>query len=754
MSRRVVIWLSFVSVILGITVLRYQSSWLQTDILLLADNNSDSVSSAGIQKKVSQQLQGSLIWVLVSEGKESQRLARHTQELAQKLKAAKSLESVEYRWTDSESYKEEWELLFPLRQQLLSLEDRALLDATPEELIQRQLSKLYGPDGAGIDLEKDTFSTFRNYFTADIGVTPQVFDGIPVHTEGHKVFTLLYTLAAPVDLTGESDISLLSLQSELKQWAQKNGYSLLVAGAPLHTEYAAAMAQDEIRLIGSLSILAICCLCIVVFRSLKPLLACTFAILCGVASGISGVIIILGQIHILAFVFGTTVSGLAIDYAFHFICNRLRLGKPKDKDILPGLLLGLISSCLAFFSLALTPFPLLQQIGVFVGCGLIGAWLTVILLFPGWINIKHRPLSFSSQFPKLNIRYYLFPLVGLLIFGAAALQKIQFNDNLKLFYQPPEFLTQDEIDLNSLIRSRPDSRYFLVFGEDEQQVLTREWELRNQLDYLVEKEIISGFQGVTNRIPPEEVQEADWMLLSKFYSGDAVRSFYQQLGYSAQDINQQLKSKIQPFNTFNFSEWLPVAGRQYKGLWLGCENNHCYSVVRIYGLTEDLSSLELLPGVTYVDTTRSISNVMSQQRDLLLQLLPLIFIVVFLVTATKTGIKQALSIVALPSSAVLGTLAIVILQGSAINLFHVAALLLVFGIGIDYAIFSHTSRKAEQHYTLLAIAMAGLTTFLGFGLLALSGTPAIANFGLVLAVGTVLTLLLAFLFFCTRGKGY
>ncbi|WP_226643724.1 MMPL family transporter [Microbulbifer variabilis] len=752
MSRRVAIWFCFVGLLIVLTIFRYHEGWLQTDILQLADSSS-SLSSEKIQKKVNQQLQGSLIWVLVSKEKDVQNLARNTHVLANKLNSSKTLLSVEYRWADSENYKKEWEQLFPLRQQLLSPIDRAIFNDRPEQIVRRQLGKLYGPDGAGIDLEMDPFSTFRNYFTSDIGVTPEVVDGIPIHKMEKQVYTLLFTVAAPVDLTTNGDSSLLSLQKELKLWAIKNGSSLLVAGAPLHTEYAAALAQSEIRLIGALSIITICILCILVFRSLKPLIASTFAILCGVISGISGVIIILGQIHILAFVFGSTISGLAIDYAFHFICNRLRLGEPKDKDILPSLLLGLISSCLAFFSLTLTPFPLLKQIGVFVGCGLIGAWLTVILLFPSWINIKPRALSFSKQVLKLNISYYLFPLVGFLVLGAIALQKIQFNDDLSLFYQPPEFLQQDEAHINSLIKSRPDSRYFLISGKDEQEVLSREWQLRSQLNRLVEKQIISGFQGVTNRVPPKEVQISDWNLLSKFYRGDAARSFYQQLGYSKREIDQQIESKNKPFYTLSFSDWLSVASRQYQGLWLGCEDNDCYSIVRIYGLKDELSSLELIPGVVYVDTTKSISEIMSQQRDLLLQLLPLIFAVVFFVTVFRVGISKSLSIVVMPSSAVLGTLAIIIFLGAAINLFHVAALLLVFGIGIDYAIFSHTSQKEEQHYTLLAIAMAGLTTLLGFGLLALSATPAIANFGLVLAVGTVLTLILAFLYFCTRGKG-
>ena len=73
------------------------------------------------------------------------------------------------------------------------------------------------------------------------------------------------------------------------------------------------------------------------------------------------------------------------------------------------------------------------------------------------------------------------------------------------------------------------------------------------------------------------------------------------------------------------------------------------------------------------------------------------------------------------------------------------ALSLIFGIGIDYGLFfAHCGEDpGRQQSTLLAILLAHLTTLLAFGLLALSHTPAIAGFGIVLSGGIFTAFLLS-----------
>jgi len=80
-----------------------------------------------------------------------------------------------------------------------------------------------------------------------------------------------------------------------------------------------------------------------------------------------------------------------------------------------------------------------------------------------------------------------------------------------------------------------------------------------------------------------------------------------------------------------------------------------------------------------------------------------------------------------------------------LNLFHVMALFLVLGFGMDYTIFSKEMRE-QQDITLEAILLSACTSLLSFGLLSLSSIPVVASFGMTLLIGNIFNLLGAFIF--------
>jgi predicted exporter len=98
------------------------------------------------------------------------------------------------------------------------------------------------------------------------------------------------------------------------------------------------------------------------------------------------------------------------------------------------------------------------------------------------------------------------------------------------------------------------------------------------------------------------------------------------------------------------------------------------------------------------------------------------------------------------------TLATLALLGVAANLFNILALLLVLGMGVDYAVFMREGRSARAT-VIMAILLAGLMTLLSFGLLALSATPFIRSLGLTVALGVTFTFVLALLFSSAAGDG-
>ena len=98
----------------------------------------------------------------------------------------------------------------------------------------------------------------------------------------------------------------------------------------------------------------------------------------------------------------------------------------------------------------------------------------------------------------------------------------------------------------------------------------------------------------------------------------------------------------------------------------------------------------------------------------------------------------------------LGTLLIVALlhgAGVALGLFHLVALVLAAGLGLDYALFfEHAAAEpAEQRRTLHAVLVCAASTLMVFALLALSSLPVLRAIGLTVTLGVVLNFVLALL---------
>ena len=91
------------------------------------------------------------------------------------------------------------------------------------------------------------------------------------------------------------------------------------------------------------------------------------------------------------------------------------------------------------------------------------------------------------------------------------------------------------------------------------------------------------------------------------------------------------------------------------------------------------------------------------------------------------------------------TLAALGYLGQPLTLFHGMALMLVLGVGANYAVFLH---EGEPHTTdqpgamYASVLLSALTALLSFGLLSLSPMPALRDFGLTLLLGIAFTALL------------
>ena len=173
----------------------------------------------------------------------------------------------------------------------------------------------------------------------------------------------------------------------------------------------------------------------------------------------------------------------------------------------------------------------------------------------------------------------------------------------------------------------------------------------------------------------------------------------------------------------------------------------CWSLFGLAQGTLDLNSLlrvqaQDLPGVTLVDRLGDLNKVFAATQISAAELKLLSCVLIVLLLIAPFGFGGALRIVALPLLAALCSLASLGWLGQPLTLFSLFGLLLVTAISVDYAILMR-EQIGGAAVSLLGTLLAALTTWLSFGLLAVSSTPAVSNFGLSVSLGLAFSFILA-----------
>jgi predicted exporter len=150
-----------------------------------------------------------------------------------------------------------------------------------------------------------------------------------------------------------------------------------------------------------------------------------------------------------------------------------------------------------------------------------------------------------------------------------------------------------------------------------------------------------------------------------------------------------------------------------------------------------------LPGVLFLDVKLEMERLLANySRATLAWAMAGGVAVLSLLALGLRSPRRALAVAGPIGGAVLVTLAVLALLGEALSLFHLAALLLLAGLAIDYALFLATGSAADD-VTTGAVLTCAISTLLTFGMLSLSETPVLHGIGLTVATGVAAAFLLA-----------
>ena len=412
------------------------------------------------------------------------------------------------------------------------------------------------------------------------------------------------------------------------------------------------------------------------------------------------------------------------------------------RHLLPGLSLALLTSALAYLALGVAPFPGLRQMAVFSVAGLAAAFLTVVLWFPWLDRGAVRTTRFARwlgaslvRWPRLDHRpglmaWAVLGVLVLLVVGGLA--RLRTRDDLRGLQSSPAALMHQQIEAGRLLGLPSPAQFFLVRGRDAEQVLQREEALTGRLQVLRhEGRGIAGYQSFSDWVPSQARQDGDAALTARVEPavldgvGKALGEVLERPGFSGSDLLP---------STFLAA---PISV-PFRHLWLGTLGTDQTSVVMV-ATVPGAGSLDAmravargLPGVHWVDRTADFSAMLGHYRRMMSGLLLAGIVLVYAAMVWRYRTRAWRVMVPTLVAGVL-TMSLLGWLGEPLQLFNVLALLLLLGMGIDYGIFllEHDGDASAW----LSVCVGAASTWLSFGLLALSTTPALRSFGLTLLLG-------------------
>ena len=666
--------------------------------------------------------------------------------------------------------KVQWDLqadLPALREQLLrgrvamlSAADRTQLIEHPEAFIQQRVQALFDPfsgfslvpsqdDWLGLTGRIQNSQPQRGTVQLDIG------SGALIAEADGKHWVLLRARTRGNAFDMKLPVRVAQLLEDSRTQAANNDVQLLAASGLLYAASGQQQASREITWVGGGATVGILLLLLLAFRRWRVLLAFV-PVLVGMLFGAVACVAFFGSMHVMTLVLGSSLIGVAVDYPLHYLSKSWSLKPwrswPALRLTLPGLSLSLATSCIGYLALAFTPFPALTQIAIFSAAGLVGAYLSAVCLLPALLNgVVLRPAQWPLNVAQflLNARQALLKKVPtpallalLLMFCAAGLWQLNSKNDIRQWVSaPPQLMTQAQA-IARITGYQPTSQFFLVRADSEQQLLERQAALSERLDALIGKGTLQGYLALNQLVSPPREQQRLRAALS------ALPRHWQPLlalGVPLPALQHEL-AQLQALPEQRIDAALngPLA-EPWRLLWLGRDADGVAAMVSLQGLNDASLLREQardLPGVELVDRLGDLNTVFAATQISAAELKLLSCALIVLLLIAPFGLGGAVRIVALPLLAALCSLASLGWLGQPLTLFSLFGLLLVTAISVDYAILmrEHIGGAAVS---LLGTLLAALTTWLSFGLLAVSSTPAVSNFGLSVSLGLAFSFILA-----------
>jgi predicted exporter len=582
--------------------------------------------------------------------------------------------------------------------------------------------------------------------------------------EGKQALLIAQTQAPAFD-PDRQRLALQTLQQALHSTGDDASLAMTVSGAGKFSVMMEERTRGEAQALGTAATVGMIVLLLIAYRGIGSVVLSALPLASAGLAGLAAVSAVFGEVHGITLAFGFTLIGVAQDYPIHLLSHRRvdRSAATVAHDLWPTLATGVASTCIAYLTFVFSGVTGLAQLACFTVVGLAIAGLSTRFALPALLAATGVDPGASAFLDRLWQRIADLPRMRWVAVALAAIcvavvlitpHPFWENDLGKLTPVPLKLIEEDQ-HLRAQLGA-PDVRYLLVLAApDGAQALERLEALEPGLRRLVESGAITGYDDAARYVPPSAVQRRrqqrlpDQQTLRAALQSAVANTAFRPDVFEPFIADVERARQLPPLTIERMTSTPLGAGLQ---MLLAEREDKATALVTLSGVRDAaaLQSFATAAGsdVTLLDMKEASETLVANQRGRLLWSLAVAAVLLIGVIAFSLRDRQRVYRVLAPM--VLTTLLIIAtLQatGTSLTLFHLIALMLAAGLGLDYALFfEHASQdRAEQNRTLHAVIVCSLSTLMVFALLATSSLPVLRAIGVTVSLGVIFNFILALL---------
>lgn len=585
------------------------------------------------------------------------------------------------------------------------------------------------------------------------------FDG-----SGKRALLIAETIAPAFD-PDRQRAALDELQRAFRTIDPSGAMQLTVSGPGSFSVLMEQRTRGEAQALGTAAAIGMMILLLIAYRRIGSIILSALPLASAGVAGLLAVSLLFDAVHGITLAFGFTLIGVAQDYPLHLLSHERpdRSALQSVRELWPTLATGVAGTCVAYLTFLFSGVIGLAQLACFTVAALATAGLTTRFLLPRLIGSSGRDFGDSEFLGKLWQRIALLPrprwaAAGLVLVCIAVAAFVPGplweNDLSKLTPLPQELLMQDQ-QLRAQLGT-PDLRYMLVVAAaNDEQALTQLEALDAQLQQLLQLGAITGYDHAARYLPTNGRQIARQRKLpDETTLRAALQRALADTAFRADVFEPFIRDVAQA------RALTPLTGETLRksplgsslDMLLASHDGKVTALVTFAGVN-DATALQRLADAAgsnalLLDLKSASESLVAQQRTRLLWSLGVAAVLLIGVVACALRSRERVFRVLAPM-ALTTLILIAVLHGAGVpmTLFHLIALILAAGLGLDYALFfEHAADDPhEQRRTLHAVLVCSCSTLMVFALLALSSLPVLRAIGVTVSLGVVANFVLALL---------